>query len=296
MKLAVASVLALVSSASAFTAPTMATRAVGKAPVAKKAAPVAKKAAPVKKAAPAKKAPAKVSMPTGPVVDGTWPGGIKSKALPFDNAPAALDGTMIGDMGFDPFGFSQRPVKPWFKGLEGDNGIITDLNWYREAELMHGRIAQLAVVGCIAPGFGTLSGNEATGIDAYSKLNPLEAYASVPELAKLQILAFMAYLEFGRWPIIKAGGRDYIPGDRGLGQGENALGPRWNPFNFNYTEEEYAEKQLQELKHCRLAMIASFGLWCQAENSGLGVTEQLGKAIVAPEFYAKAGYFFPEGI
>jgi hypothetical protein len=265
----------------------MATRAVGKAP--------AKKAAPVKKAAPKKAAPA-VSMPREAPADGTWPGGIKSKALPFDNAPAALDGTMIGDMGFDPFGLSQRPVKPWFKGLEGDNGIITDLNWYREAELMHGRIAQLAVVGCIAPGFGTLSGNEATGIDAYSKLNPLEAYASVPELAKLQILAFMAYLEFGRWPIIKAGGRDYIPGDRGLGQGENALGPRWNPFNFNYTEEEYAEKQLQELKHCRLAMIASFGLWCQAENSGLGVTEQLGKAIVAPEFYTKAGYFFPEGI
>lgn len=53
MKLAVASILALVSSASAFTGPTMATRAVGKAPVAKKAAP--------KKAAPKKAAP--VSMP-----------------------------------------------------------------------------------------------------------------------------------------------------------------------------------------------------------------------------------------
>lgn len=30
----------------------------------------------------------------------------KSQAVPFLEAPAALDGSMAGDVGFDPFGFS----------------------------------------------------------------------------------------------------------------------------------------------------------------------------------------------
>lgn len=65
---------------------------------------------------------------------------------------------------------------------------LGDLTWYREAELIHGRIAQLAVVGFLAPGlFGTLPGNEWTGVDAYSKTNPLEAFSAVPGLAILQI-------------------------------------------------------------------------------------------------------------
>ena len=39
---------------------------------------------------------------------------------------------------------------------------------------------------------------------------------------------------------------DNAAGDVGLGQGG------FNPFGFAYTQEEYEEKQLQEIKHCRL--------------------------------------------
>jgi len=163
----------------------------------------------------------------------------------------------------------------------------------REAELIHGRIAQVAVVGFLAPGlFGTLPGNEWTGVDAYSNLNPLEAFSQVPGLAILQIFLFMTYLEIRRINIIKEEGADYQAGDLRIGQGEG----RWNPFGLEYSEEAYAEKQLQELKHCRLAMIGVFGLWAQAQASGVGVTEQIGAALTAPDYYAKAGYFLPEGI
>jgi len=271
MKFAVASTLAFAGSAAAFSNPSM-TFSFGKKKAAPKAAPKISGASPSAEA---------------------WANAGPSQALPFATAPATLDGSMLGDVGFDPLGFSTVPVGPWFTGNDGREGQIGNLAWYREAELIHGRIAQVAVVGFLAPGlFGTLPGNEWTGVDAYSNLNPLEAFSQVPGLAILQIFLFMTYLEIRRINIIKEEGENYQPGDLRIGQGEG----RWNPFGLDYSEEAYAEKQLQELKHCRLAMIGVFGLWAQAQASGVGVTEQIGAALTSPDYYAKAGYFLPEGI
>lgn len=245
-----------------------------------------------KKKAAAKAAPPSSSVGPSPSAQ-AWAAGTESIALPWATAPATLDGSMLGDVGFDPLGFSTVPVGPWFKGFAGRNGVPGDLNWYREAELIHGRIAQLAVVGFLAPGlFGTLPGNEWTGVDAYSYTNPLEAFGKVPGLAILQIFLFMTFLEIKRINIILEEGSNYQPGDLKIGQGEG----RWNPFGLEYSPEEYKEKQLQELKHCRLAMVAVFGLWAQAQASGVGVVDQIGSALKIPAYVAKAGYFLPEGI
>lgn len=51
-----------------------------------------------------------------------------SQALPFMVRPAVLDGTMVGDVGFDPFGFAKSKE---------------DLLNYREAEIKHARLAML---------------------------------------------------------------------------------------------------------------------------------------------------------
>lgn len=240
-----------------------------------------------KKAAPAKKVSA-----GSPSAD-AWANAGPSTALPFATAPATLDGSMLGDVGFDPLGFSTTPVGPWFNGLEGRNGVIGNLAWYREAELIHGRIAQVAVVGFLWPGlFGTFPGNEWTGADAYGNTNPLEAFSQVPGIAILQIFLFMSALEFKRISIIREEGENYTPGDLRIGQGADG----YNPFGLDYTPEQYEEKQLQELKHCRLAMIGIFGLWAQCLASGESVVDQLSAGLSAPEYYAKAGYFLPEGI
>merc|ERR1719251_662285 len=101
MKFSVAFAALCVASVEGF-AP-LATRAVGKAPA--KKAP-AKKAATkvVKKAAPAKKAaPKPASGPSPSAV--AWANAGPSIALPFATAPGTLDGSMVGDVGFDPFGF-----------------------------------------------------------------------------------------------------------------------------------------------------------------------------------------------
>ena len=197
---------------------------------------------------------------------------------------------MVGDVGFDPVGFTTVAGGSWF---DTPNGKIDGITWYREAELMHGRIAQVAVVGFIWPGlFGTLPGNEWTGVDAYSNTNAIEAFSTAPSAALLQIGLFMAALEFRRVGIINEEGSSYQAGDLRIGQGPG----RFNPFNLNYSPEQYATYQLNEIKHCRLAMLGVFGLWAQNAVSGVGIVEQIGGAFTTPAYYAKAGYFLPEGI
>ena len=66
-----------------------------------------------------------------------------SIALPFMPNPEALDGSMAGDVGFDPIGFSST----------------FNLLWLREAEIKHGRVCMLAWTGFVATDLGfTLPG------------------------------------------------------------------------------------------------------------------------------------------
>ena len=55
-----------------------------------------------------------------------------SKSLPFLPRPKLLDGSMPGDVGFDPLGFAT-----------GKNELLN----YREAEIKHSRLAMLAAAG-----------------------------------------------------------------------------------------------------------------------------------------------------
>lgn len=57
---------------------------------------------------------------------------VTSKSLPFLEAPAKLDGSLVGDVGFDPIGISDQ---------------LADLKYVRAAELKHGRFAMLAFLG-----------------------------------------------------------------------------------------------------------------------------------------------------
>jgi len=272
MKIALASLV--IGSASAFNTPPM-TFAVGK-----KSAPKKEKKGFFDKPAAAAKSV----------------GTVPSTAIPGEVAPSLLDGSLPGDVGFDPCFLSTKAdlLVNYFNGIVGGAGPTDGLTWYREAELMHGRICMVAVVGFIWPGlFGTFAGNEWTGADAYSYTNALEAFDKAPSAALFQIFSFMGIMEFRRINIILEDGAAYQAGDsQKWGQGEG----RWNPFGLDYTPEEYAEKQLQEIKHARLAMIAFLGLIFQGNASGVGVIDQLSGAFVAPEYASKAGYFLPEGI
>jgi Chlorophyll A-B binding protein len=220
-------------------------------------------------------------------------GTVPSKAIPGEIAPALLDGSLPGDVGFDPCFLSTKAdtMTNYFNGIFDGKAPTDGLTWYREAELMHGRICMIAVLGFIAPGFGTFDGNDWTNSFGYT--NPLEAATKAPSASLFQIFAFMSILEFRRINIIQNDGANYQAGDsQKWGQGAG----RWNPLGLSYTPAEYAEKQLQEVKHARLAMIGFLGLVFQANASGVSVVDQLSAAFVMPGYVAKSGYFFPDGI
>jgi len=77
----------------------------------------------------------------------------RSASLPWLPRAKALDGSYVGDVGFDPFYLSSIPKN--FAGFiqppswEETDGIDT-IYWMREAELKHGRVAMLAWFGWLA--------------------------------------------------------------------------------------------------------------------------------------------------
>ncbi|KAJ1438751.1 chlorophyll a/b-binding protein domain-containing protein [Ochromonadaceae sp. CCMP2298] len=215
----------------------------------------------------------------------------RSQALPFDPVPAYLDGTLPGDRGFDPAGFTNQLPKPWLIGGEGRS-----LKWYREAELVHSRVAMLAIVGMLAPSFYHFDGNPEVGVpmDAFSELNPFKALTTVPADGLWQITLVIFGVELARIKRIIRGEKE--PGDLGLGQ------TGFNPFGFEYTEEQYFEKQVQEIKHGRLAMFGILGMLLQASASGQGIVQQLGGSFTWPDERAVMsgpgylGDYFPPGL
>eukprot|EP00616_Rhizochromulina_sp_CCMP1243_P013741 CAMPEP_0118971710 /NCGR_PEP_ID=MMETSP1173-20130426/8255_1 /TAXON_ID=1034831 /ORGANISM="Rhizochromulina marina cf, Strain CCMP1243" /LENGTH=200 /DNA_ID=CAMNT_0006921189 /DNA_START=15 /DNA_END=617 /DNA_ORIENTATION=- len=155
----------------------------------------------------------------------------KSKALPFLECPPKLDGSMIGDVGFDPMGLSN---------------VQTDLTYARAAELKHGRIAQLAVTGFfIQENFPHL-----TGVPGYEEMNPLKAPWSVPLGANAQIFLAIGIVE------LATSDNTYGEGEPGnLGWGTKMLQGK--------SQEKIDDMKLKEITHCRLAMIAIVGMVVQ---------------------------------
>lgn len=160
---------------------------------------------------------------------------VTSKSLPFLEAPAKLDGSLVGDVGFDPIGISDQ---------------LADLKYVRAAELKHGRVAMLAFLGWVVQQFIQLPG------EMHSQINPFKAVAAVPLAAHAQILAFCAIIELASIEDLYTVEK---PWDLGF-----------DPMNFskNKTPEQMEKLELQELKNGRLAMIAMIGLFTQTAIFG----------------------------
>ena len=117
------------------------------------------------------------------------------------------------------------------------------LDWYRAAELKHGRVAMLAALGQITQHFWTLpdaSGVFSAGDKPFEALNKVVAERP---LAAIQIgLAIFAVEALGQFNQAKPG---QAPGDLG-----------WDPLNLKSDDPEiYAKVQTRELKNGRLAMV-----------------------------------------
>ena len=120
---------------------------------------------------------------------------------------------------FDPLGLSTSI----------DEATFAD---YRAAELKHGRVAQLAVLGYIVPEIYKFPGEIAPGVTFESIPNGIAAISAVPALGWLQMFFLIGAVDYRGYLIL---------GDT-EGKGKSA--------------EELQKAQEQELSHGRLAMIA----------------------------------------
>merc|ERR1712176_575407 len=178
----------------------------------------------------------------------------KSQALPFMNRPPLLDGSMAGDVGFDPL------------GLSNIDGVGIDLYWLREAEIKHARVAMLAVVWVLQVEiFGPAPGCEAATakcqMDAFWQI-----WNSHPQyIAFALILITIIEAISGIATTTGRESGDRAPGDFGL----DPLGfLRGDPAKARRLEE-------QEIANGRLAMWAAAGLIMQGCTTHQGGIENL---------------------
>merc|ERR1712232_403901 len=172
--------------------------------------------------------------------------------------PGAIEPTGL----FDPLGFAAK----------ADEGT---LKRYREAELTHGRVGMLAVLGFLVgeavESKTFLFNGEVTGpaITHLAQVNPvfwvvlsMGIGASEFERAKL------GWVEPKDVPFDQPGlmRETYIPGDIGF-----------DPLGLKpEDEEEFAIMQTKELQNGRLAMLAAAGFMAQELVNGKGIIENLG--------------------
>eukprot|EP00538_Stauroneis_constricta_P005146 CAMPEP_0119572556 /NCGR_PEP_ID=MMETSP1352-20130426/44681_1 /TAXON_ID=265584 /ORGANISM="Stauroneis constricta, Strain CCMP1120" /LENGTH=232 /DNA_ID=CAMNT_0007622241 /DNA_START=134 /DNA_END=832 /DNA_ORIENTATION=+ len=179
-----------------------------------------------------------------------------SKALPFAPKPKLLDGTMAGDVGFDPFGFAGADKQ--------------SLAYMREAEIKHSRLAMLAAVGWplaelfdkpIADAAGLPSLLTKSG-ESPSLLNGGLDKIDIAYWVAVISLAGIVELENGKAKEEK--GKDYQLGDC-----------NFDPLGF-YPSDKAGQMAMQtkEIKHGRIAMMAILGFAAQEAIYGIPVVQE----------------------
>ena len=191
------------------------------------------------------------------------PFGKKAAAAPavavFD--PADLPGALDPVGFFDPLGFAAKADEATMKR-------------YREAELTHGRVAMLAVVGFLV---GEKVEGSSFLFDAQISGPAITHLAQVPVVFWAALIGAIGYAEnaratigwvepenvpFDRPGLLREG---YVPGDIGF-----------DPLNLKPEDaEELKVLQTKELQNGRLAMLAAAGFMAQELANGKGIVENL---------------------
>eukprot|EP00429_Kryptoperidinium_foliaceum_P064389 CAMPEP_0176068252 /NCGR_PEP_ID=MMETSP0120_2-20121206/34069_1 /TAXON_ID=160619 /ORGANISM="Kryptoperidinium foliaceum, Strain CCMP 1326" /LENGTH=233 /DNA_ID=CAMNT_0017401871 /DNA_START=98 /DNA_END=799 /DNA_ORIENTATION=+ len=182
--------------------------------------------------------------------------GEMSKAIPFVPRPKLLDGTLAGDVGFDPFGFAGADKQ--------------SLVYMREAEIKHSRLAMLAVVGWplaelwdkpLADELGLPSLLTKTG-ESPSLLNG--GLDKVDVAYWVAVAALAGIVELENADAKEAKGKDYVPGDC-----------NFDPLKL-FPEDKAGQMAMQtkEIKHGRIAMMAILGFAIQEAIYGTPVVAE----------------------
>ena len=156
--------------------------------------------------------------------------------------------TQLAAADLDSMAGSTSPIKNFDPLNLANVGSDETLAWFRAAELKHGRVAMLAFTGYVvqSQGFhfpGMLSGD--VSFDSLSSMKPFEAWDSVPDAGKAQILFLIFVGELAS----ESQGTHYMKG----GSTPEVVFPK---FDFSGIDADVLKtKQNRELNNGRLAMI-----------------------------------------
>lgn len=209
--------------------------------------------------------------------------------FPGAKAPAWLDGSLIGDYGFDPLGLG-KPAE--YVQIDFDNqdeklgrivfgdaigtikkggaeisstpfqpyAEVFSVTRFRENELIHGRWAMLGVLGALAvESFTGVTWQDAGKVELEqgSSYFGLPLPFSINVLIVIEVL-IIGYIEFQRNAVLEPEQRLY-PG-----------GAYFDPLGLAKDPEKAESLKTAELKHARLAMLAALGFAAQAAATGKG--------------------------
>lgn len=206
-----------------------------------------------------------------------------------------LDGTLPGDYGFDPLGLYDP----------AQTGGVLNQKWLACSEILHGRWAMLAVVGCLAPEalrginwYDALSDSATNGADLGGGSGALLSTAPWFGAALLAVAEGRRLQEFRRPGSLQAVNsalarqRSGIPlaydtwlialSCAATGDPVYPGGRAFNPLRLCYQPETLRRAKVQEVKHGRLAMVAMFGFMAQSMLTHEGPLANLSTHIKNP--------------
>eukprot|EP00244_Chara_vulgaris_P014665 TRINITY_DN92_c0_g1_i6.p1 TRINITY_DN92_c0_g1~~TRINITY_DN92_c0_g1_i6.p1 ORF type:complete len:304 (-),score=63.47 TRINITY_DN92_c0_g1_i6:130-1041(-) len=221
--------------------------------------------------------------------------------FPGAKAPQWLDGSMIGDYGFDPLGLGKPAEYLQFdvdgldqnlaKNRAGDllgkridkrpeleptpfqpYNEVFGLQRFRECEVIHGRWAMLAILGALSvetfTGVSWQDAGKVELVDGASYFG-LPLPFSLPALVVIEVL-LVGFIEFQRNAELDPEKRLY-PG-----------GKYFDPLGLAADPEKAGMLKLAELKHSRLAMVAALGFAVQAAATGKGPLDNWATHLSSP--------------